>query len=164
MHTVLGVDPGSACTGYGIVSARGGDVRYIASGTVVPSKTASRHEKLRQIHLAIADVIAAHTPDQFAIENVFYHKNPRSTLVLGEARGAAILAAALADLPVFEYSPREIKLSVTGNGGAHKSQVTYMLEKILSLEDAIKSADESDALAVALCHAARTPERDWRAV
>lgn len=153
MFKILGVDPGSACTGYGLVSGDGGEVIYVASGAITLPKQASRFDKLRQIHVEISRVIEEYAPTHFAIEDIFYNKNPRSTLVLGEARGAAILAAALAGIPVFEYSAREVKQSVTGNGAAHKTQVSFMLGKILSLSDPPSNSDESDALAVAMCHA-----------
>jgi crossover junction endodeoxyribonuclease RuvC len=156
--TILGVDPGSACTGWGVLSREGNELRYVASGAIILPKNAVRYEKLRLIHLGIEKVIRECRPEQFAIEEVFYSKNPKSTMVLGEARGAAILAAALADLPVFEYSAREVKQSVTGNGAAHKSQVNFMLGKLLSLSDPPGNADESDALAVAVCHAFKSKE------
>jgi crossover junction endodeoxyribonuclease RuvC len=125
----------------------------------VPSKNGQRYDKLKAIYEHIGHVIATHEPTHFAIENVFYSKNPRSTLVLGEARGAAILAAALAGLPVFEYSAREVKQSVTGQGGADKTQVSFMLSRILHMEEMPQSNDESDALAVAVCHALKN--REW---
>ena len=159
MIKILGVDPGSVCTGYGLVMGDRESFRYIASGAIKLPKNATRYEKLRQIYLAIGRVIEQFRPTHFAIEDVFYSKNPKSALVLGEARGAAILAAALADLPIYEYSAREVKQSVTGNGAAHKSQVSFMLGKILSLSDPPTNADESDALAVAMCHAFKNPNR-----
>jgi crossover junction endodeoxyribonuclease RuvC len=151
--TILGVDPGSSCTGWGLLRGEGNDIHYVASGAIKLPKTITRFEKLRLIHTGIADIVREHAPAHFAIEEVFYNKNPKSTMVLGEARGAAILAAALAELPVFEYSAREVKQSVTGNGAAHKDQVNFMLGKILKLDNPPKNADESDALAVAVCHA-----------
>jgi crossover junction endodeoxyribonuclease RuvC len=160
--TIMGVDPGSSCTGWGIVAGAGGDVQYVASGAVKLPRGAPRYEKLRKIHLEIRAIIDKYHPTQFAIEEVFYNKNPKSTMTLGEARGAAILAAALADVPVFEYSAREVKQSVTGNGAAHKSQVGFMLGKILRLARPPASEDESDALAVALCHSFKS--RNWSVV
>jgi len=157
-HVILGVDPGSACTGWGIVLGSGVELLYRASGAIKLPPKAPRCEKLRLIHTGIADVIGEYAPTQFAIEEVFYNKNPKSTMVLGEARGAAILAAALAGLPVFEYSAREVKKSVTGNGAAHKSQVNFMLGKILGLQPPPENTDESDALAIALCHAFKRTE------
>ena len=153
MVTILGVDPGSACTGWGAVRCEGNEFHYVASGAVRLLQKATRQEKLRSIHLEINSVISEYNPTHFAIEDVFFNKNPKSTMILGEARGAAILAAALAGVPVFEYSAREVKQSVTGNGAAHKSQVSFMLGKLLRLEPPPTNPDESDALAVALCHA-----------
>jgi crossover junction endodeoxyribonuclease RuvC len=159
MYRILGVDPGSSCTGYGVVRGSGDDVRYLSSGTISPRRSESRYDRLREIYAGIERVIREFEPTHFAIEDVFYSRNPRSALVLGEARGAAILAATLAGLPVFEYSAREVKQSVTGNGAADKSQVSYMLGRILGLSPLPESADESDALAVAMCHAFK--RRDW---
>ena len=159
MYMILGVDPGSHCTGYGVITGEGDELRYIDSGFIAPPKTASRYEKLRVIFEGIQQVIRRHSPTHFAIEDVFYSKNAKSSLILGEARGAAILAAALAGIPVYEYSPREIKQSVTGHGGADKSQVNFMLGKILRLDETPENTDESDALAVAVCHAFKN--REW---
>jgi crossover junction endodeoxyribonuclease RuvC len=159
MYRILGVDPGSNCTGYGVITGEGDEFRYIDSGYILLPKTATRYEKLRTIFERIRQVIDKHSPTQFAIEDIFYSKNARSSLVLGEARGAAILAAALSDVPVYEYSAREIKQSVTGHGGADKSQVNFMLGKILDLEHPPENTDESDALAVAVCHAFKN--REW---
>jgi crossover junction endodeoxyribonuclease RuvC len=159
MYKILGVDPGSHCTGFGVISGEGDDFHYVASGTIVPGKKSQRYEKLRSIYLGMEQVIERHNPTHFAIENVFYSKNARSSMVLGEARGAAILAATLAGLPVFEYSAREVKQSVTGRGEADKSQVSYMLGRILEIDEIPESNDESDALAVAICHAFKN--REW---
>jgi crossover junction endodeoxyribonuclease RuvC len=159
MYRILGVDPGSNCTGYGLVGGDGDDVRYVSSGAIVAPRAATRYERLRGIYAGIERVIREFEPTHFAIEDVFYSKNPKSALVLGEARGAAILAAALAGLPIFEYSAREVKLSVTGNGAADKSQVSYMLGKILRLPEVPERADESDAIAIAMCHAFK--RREW---
>lgn len=159
MFRILGVDPGSSCTGYGVVTGSGNQFRYQCSGAIkLPART-TRFDKLREIYDAISTVIRENEPTHFAIEEVFYSKNPRSALVLGEARGAAILAAANAGLPIYEYSAREVKMSVTGNGAAHKSQVNFMLGKLLGLTPPPENADESDALAIAMCHAFKS--REW---
>lgn len=162
VYTILGVDPGSACTGFGVIAGQGDHFHYVSSGTIQPGKGESRFERLRTIFLRIDEVIRRHDPTHVAIEDVFYNKNAKSSLVLGEARGAAILAAALASVPVFEYSPREVKQSVTGNGSAHKTQVSFMLGKILRLSRTPESADESDALAIAICHAFKS--REWSVI
>jgi crossover junction endodeoxyribonuclease RuvC len=160
-YRILGVDPGSNCTGYGLVRGAGDEVTYLASGTIQSARGATRYQRLRAIYTGIERIIREFEPTHFAIEDVFYSKNPRSALVLGEARGAAILAACLAEIPVFEYSAREVKQSVTGNGAADKSQVSYMLGKILGLAELPERADESDAIAIAMCHAFK--RRDWGA-
>lgn len=157
--TILGVDPGSACTGWGVVSIDRVGLRYVASGAIKTPRNASRYEKLRMIHLEMERVIREYSPTYFAIEEVFYSKNPKSTMVLGEARGAAILAATLADVPVSEYSTRAVKQSVTGNGAAQKRQVNFMLGKLLCLAKPPESPDESDALALAVCHAFKHGQR-----
>jgi len=161
MFRILGVDPGSSCTGYGMVAGERNDLVYVVSGAIKLSPKASRFAKLLEIHTAISRVIDEHAPTHFAVEEVFYSKNPRSALVLGEARGAAILAAAIAGLPIYEYSARAVKQSVTGNGAADKSQVNFMLGKLLRLEPP-ENADESDALAIAMCHAFKY--REWSSV
>lgn len=162
MYRILGVDPGSAFTGYGLVAGGGNEFSYVASGVIKLPRKASRYEKLRAIFEELTGVIEKHAPTHFAIEEVFYSKNPRSALVLGEARGAALLSAAMAGLSIHEYSAREVKLAVTGNGAAHKSQVSFMLGKILGLVPPPESEDESDALAIAMCHAFKN--REWTAV
>ncbi len=158
-YCILGIDPGSNCTGYGLVRGTGDEVQYLSSGTIAPGRATSRHDRLREIFAGVERVIREYQPTHFAIEDVFYSKNPKSALVLGEARGVAILAATLAGIPVFEYSAREVKQSVTGNGAADKSQVSYMMGKILHLSPLPERTDESDAIAIAMCHAFK--RRDW---
>jgi crossover junction endodeoxyribonuclease RuvC len=159
VYRILGVDPGSICTGYGVIEGRGDDVTYLASGTIRAARNAGRYQRLRAIFAEMERVIREYAPTHFAIEDVFYSKNPKSALVLGEARGVAILAASLAEIPVFEYSAREVKQSVTGNGAADKSQVSYMMGRILGMKELPERADESDAIAIAMCHAFK--RRDW---
>ena len=159
MVTILGVDPGSTCTGWGLIRGAGENIEYAASGVIRPGRKSPRHERVKDIFLELSRVIQAHDPTHFAVEDVFFCKNPKSALVLGEARGAAVLAASLAGLRVFEYSPREVKQALTGHGGAAKSQVGYMLQRILALAELPELDDESDALAVAVCHAFR--QREW---
>lgn len=159
MGRILGVDPGSHATGWGALDETGGTVRYVASGVIRATRGQALPGRLAHIHRGLVAVIADIEPQCVVVENVFTSRNPRSTLVLGQARGAAILAAALAGLDVHEYAPREVKMAVTGNGAAHKSQVAFMLTRILGLAEAPSSEDESDALAVALCHAMRRTTR-----
>ncbi|MFH1755415.1 MAG: crossover junction endodeoxyribonuclease RuvC [Candidatus Latescibacterota bacterium] len=162
MYRILGIDPGSVCTGYGIIDGDGDEFTYVTSGAIAPVRGTARNERLKEIFIALQRLIEQHAPTHFAIEEVFYSKNVKSALVLGEARGAAVLAASLAGLPVHEYSPKAVKQAITGHGAAQKTQVSYMLCKVLNLAEAPDSMDESDALAIALCHAFR--QREWSSV
>lgn len=150
MAVILGIDPGSRITGYGVIRQRGSKVEYLGSGCirVKGDELASR---LQQIYNGISEIILQFQPAEFAIEQVFMAKNPDSALKLGQARGAAIVAAANRELPVAEYSARQIKQAVVGKGGAEKSQVQHMVTHLLKLS-ASPQADAADALAVALCH------------
>jgi len=150
---VLGVDPGSHATGYGVI-ATGPVVRMLAGGVIRAARNAPLAERLLAIHTALSEVIAEHGPDAMAVEDLFNAKNPRSSLILGHARGAILLAGAQAGLAVAEYAPREIKLALTGNGAAAKEQVRFMVMRLLALKTE-PPLDQSDALAVALAHAGR---------
>ena len=147
---MLGVDPGSRITGYGLIEAGAGALRYIASGRI-ETQSGSFPKRLAEIYRGLKEVIAEHKPNQVAIEEVFLSRNPQSALKLGQARGAAIAAAVGADLPVDEYAARFVKQAVVGTGRASKEQVAYMVRMLLAL-DAEPPADAADALAVAICH------------
>jgi crossover junction endodeoxyribonuclease RuvC len=150
MSIILGIDPGSRITGYGVINVSGGKASYLGSGCIrLTSDELSL--RLKQIFDSVSEIITQFSPNEFAIEQVFMAKNPDSALKLGQARGAAIVAATNFDLPVAEYSARQIKQSVVGTGGADKSQVQHMVKSILKL-NATPQADAADALAVALCH------------
>ena len=150
---ILGVDPGSHATGYGVI-ATGPVVRMLAGGVVRAAKDASLCDRLLAIHREITAVIDHHGPNAMAVEDLFNAKNARSSLVLGHARGVIMLAGAAAGLSVAEYAPREVKKALTGNGAAAKEQVRFMVMKLLSLKESLP-LDQSDALAVALTHANR---------
>lgn len=148
---VLGLDPGSLRTGYGIVDCDArGDV-HVASGCVQVRGT-SLALRLHQIHSRLVELIEAYRPDEVAVERVFMHRNADSALKLGQARGAALTAAVVRGAAVFEYAPRAVKLAVVGHGGADKAQVAHMVCVLLSIGEPA-TADVSDALAIALCHA-----------
>ena len=147
---VLGIDPGSRRTGYGVVDWRRGALRYVASGCVATADGVFAN-RLADIYRGVGTVIASHAPDEFAVEEVFVARNPASALKLGQARGVAIAAAVGAGLAVREYASRAVKLAVVGTGRAEKEQVQYMVRAMLGL-DAAPSADAADALAVAICH------------
>jgi len=149
---ILGIDPGSRHTGFGIVDCAGGDYRCVAQGRIEVAG-ASLAERMYRIHDGIRALLARHAPDEIAVERVFVNRNVDSALKLGQARGAA-LAALGADAAVYEYAPRAIKLAVVGFGGADKVQVAHMVRQLLAIGAEVALAtDASDALAVAMCHA-----------
>ena len=150
MAIILGIDPGSRITGYGVVSQTGNKMTYLGSGCIRMTD-ADLAPRLKKTYDGVSEIILQFQPDMFAIEQVFMAKNPDSALKLGQARGAAIVAAANAGLEVAEYSARQIKQAVVGQGGADKSQVQHMVVKLLNLPGT-PQADAADALAVALCH------------
>lgn len=155
MAIILGIDPGSRVTGFGIIQVGKGipanKPKYITSGCI-RIKEASLDLKLKQIFDSVGELILEFKPDEFAIESVFLSKNADSALKLGQARGAAIVAASHYALPVSEYAARKVKQSVVGTGAADKTQVQHMVKMMLNLK-ANPQADAADALAVALCHA-----------
>jgi crossover junction endodeoxyribonuclease RuvC len=150
MTRILGIDPGSRLTGYGLIDSDGQRARYVSSGCLkVIGDTLPG--KLGLIFTELSALIGEFRPHQLAIESVFMHRNADSALKLGQARGAAICAAVTRDIPVAEYAPREVKQAVVGKGGADKQQVQHMVRVLLNLEKS-PQADAADALAVALCH------------
>ncbi len=154
---ILGIDPGSRICGFGVVEKDKSSIKLVEYGIV---KLDAKHDKLEQrlveIYLRLKQVIIRTKPDTTAIESLFFAKNVQSLVKLAHARGVAVLAAAEADLPISEYSPREIKKSVTGNGNASKEQVQFMVKTILGFSETPESFDVTDALAVAICHAIRS--------
>ncbi len=147
---ILGIDPGSRLTGFGILDFHGDTPSYVSSGTV-KSVDGGFADRLRQIFEAISGIMSEYNPDIVAIESVFMHKNASSALKLGQARSAALCATFDHDIEVFEYAPREIKQAVVGTGSATKEQVQHMVVSILKLEGT-PAPDAADALAAALCH------------
>jgi crossover junction endodeoxyribonuclease RuvC len=151
MALILGIDPGSRVTGYGLIRAESSKLIYLDSGCIrLPSGELS--ERLKYIFEGIKELIARYNPTHAAIEQVFMHRNVNSALVLGHARGAAIVATSLQSIPISEYSPRQIKQAVVGYGAAAKHQVQQMVRQLLNLSG-VPKPDAADALAVALCHA-----------
>ena len=148
MTTIIGIDPGSRRTGYGIIRLEGNRHIYLTSG-YLDLTSYPVCERLRQIFLGLQQIIQSYQPEEAAIEQVFMHENPGSALKLGQARGAAIVAL---DIPIAEYSARQVKKSVVGMGAANKEQVQYMVKRLLNVSGSIQP-DAADALAIALCHA-----------
>ena len=149
---ILGVDPGLGVTGYGIVEKTGSQLAYIASGRIRSRQAEPLAERLATILSGLAEVIDSYHPVEVAVEKVFVNVNPQSTLLLGQARGAAICAAVLARLPVSEYTALQVKQAVVGQGHARKEQVQEMVKRLLKLPGH-PSPDAADALACAICHA-----------
>ncbi|HXF95633.1 MAG TPA: crossover junction endodeoxyribonuclease RuvC [Gemmatimonadales bacterium] len=155
---VLGVDPGTSVTGYGVVQTGNGAPgfgRLIECGVITCSRRSPLPRRLAELHEGIRDLIARHRPTALALENAFHHKNVRTTLVLGHARGVVLLAAAQAGLVIAEYPPATIKKTVVGVGGARKHQVAAMVARLLRLRQAPRPADAADGVAVALTHILR---------
>jgi crossover junction endodeoxyribonuclease RuvC len=151
MIRVIGIDPGSRITGYGVVDTDGFRHRYVTSG-FIQIKADTLGEKLGIIFCEVSRIVTDWKPESMAIEQVFVKHNVDSALKLGQARGAAICAAVQADLPVGEYTPRSIKKAVVGSGAADKQQIQQMIQRLLGLDE-LPQNDEADALAIAICHA-----------
>jgi crossover junction endodeoxyribonuclease RuvC len=151
---ILGVDPGSHATGYGVIET-GPVVRMLGGGVIRCPRQAPLAERLLTIHTELGAVIERFAPAAMAVEDLFNAKNARSSLILGHARGVILLAGSTAGLPVVEYAPREVKQAVTGNGAARKEQVRFMVMRLLGLREE-PPLDQSDALAVALAYSGRS--------
>ena len=149
---ILGIDPGLTVTGFGVIGRDGQKLAYVTSGCIRSSASGALPDRLKTILECLSEVIRVNCPDQVAVEKVFVNVNPQSTLLLGQARGAAICAAVLANLPVTEYTALQVKQAVVGKGHAHKEQVQEMVKRLLNLPGHA-SKDASDALACAICHA-----------
>jgi crossover junction endodeoxyribonuclease RuvC len=152
---ILGVDPGTLITGFGIIEVERGVYTVLTYDVVKNADKDSMPIRLKRIYERLCEIINKYHPDEFAIETAFYGKNAQSALKIGHARGVSILAAVHYEIPTAEYSPREVKKAVTGNGAATKQQVQFMVQTQLKLREAPKYFDASDALAVALCHSFR---------
>jgi crossover junction endodeoxyribonuclease RuvC len=164
---ILGIDPGLANTGWGLIEVEGNRFRHVAHGCITTAATRELPERLRTVHDGLASLIALHGPAEAALENIYFSTNVRTAMATGQARGAALVAVASAGLPAGEYGPGEIKLAVTGNGSADKRQITYMVRVLLGLSEDPAPDHAADALAVAICHAnsrvSRARERDANA-
>ncbi|THB79632.1 MAG: crossover junction endodeoxyribonuclease RuvC [Desulfobulbaceae bacterium] len=152
MQRIIGIDPGSRLTGYGVIHLERGTLAFMSCGVIKTDSGLPLSYRLNQIFDGINEVIQLHEPDVAAVEDVFLASNPRSALKLGQARGAAVVAAMQNSLPVHDYSPKMVKQAVTGYGQADKEQVQHMVRVLLGLKKS-PSSDAADALAVAICHA-----------
>jgi crossover junction endodeoxyribonuclease RuvC len=154
---VLGIDPGTAATGYGIVERTGSKLRMVDYGCFETLSTDNLPHRLLLIHQAVSGLIAEHRPELVGVERLFFNRNVQTAFAVGQARGAVLLAAAEAGVPVFEYGPHEVKMAVTGYGRADKAQVQRMVQVVLGMSVLPRPDDAADALAVAIClaHAQR---------
>jgi len=148
---VLGIDPGTAVTGYGVVAMEGRTTTLVECGVIRTTPRDPLAARLRDIHDGVRELIQRHQPDTVAVEDVFFARNVRTTVVLGHARGVILLAAAHAGLQIKEYPPAEIKKAITGSGAATKEQMQFMVTKLLRLKHAPEPADAADGVAAALC-------------
>jgi|TARA_B100001964_G_scaffold23104_1_gene23218 crossover junction endodeoxyribonuclease RuvC len=149
---VIGVDPGLSITGFGILDYKGGQIRTVAFGTIKPPVKESLANRLEYLNSHMTELLEKFEPNDFAIEDTFFSQNVKSALLLGQARGVLLLAAASKGIPTMDYAPRKVKQSVVGNGAADKKQVQYMVQQILGMKEPPKPLDVSDALAIGLCH------------
>ncbi|HEY6420032.1 MAG TPA: crossover junction endodeoxyribonuclease RuvC [Candidatus Binataceae bacterium] len=153
---ILGVDPGSAVCGFGVVEGRPGQLRFIAAGTIRVTSLERGPDRLRKIHEHLLSVIDAHAPDAISLERHFIARNVQSAFRIGEARAMAMLAAAERGLELFEYPPNQVKLAVAAFGHADKAQIKFMVRRTLDIAPGIELTDDAaDALAIALCHLSR---------
>jgi crossover junction endodeoxyribonuclease RuvC len=149
---ILGIDPGSRITGYGVVERAGNRLVHVDNGAIVTNSDKDYPLRLQRIYHGLAEVIDRYRPDAMAVEQIFFAKNVQSALKLGQARGVAMVVGVNAGLPVFEYTAMQVKLAVVGHGHATKDQVQKMIKALLALPE-VAQEDASDALAVAVCHA-----------
>jgi crossover junction endodeoxyribonuclease RuvC len=157
---VLGVDPGAANTGFGVVRSGGGRMVALDGGVIETQPRLALERRLQRIHEALLELVDWHEPDALAVENVYFGHNARSAFAVGQARGVALLAAAVKGVSCFDYTPQAVKLAVCGSGGAGKRQVQRMVASLLGLPEPPASDHAADALAVAICHAGSVGMRD----
>lgn len=153
MKVVLGIDPGLASTGYGVVRLDDGTIRVLDGGVIETPSGLAQSRRLERIHGALLHLVGEHAPQAVALEELYFGRNVRSAVAVGQARGVALLAAAQRGVPCFDYTPQEVKLAVCGTGAASKEQVQRMVASLLGLTRPPSSDHAADALAVAICHA-----------
>lgn len=154
---VLGIDPGTAATGYGLVSKEGDELTLVVYGTVNTPRHMPLPQRLQTVYRELGEIISQHRPDAVAVERLFFSKNARTALSVGQAQGVALLAAAEAGVPTHEYTPLQVKQSVVGYGRATKAQVQQLVKMLLALDSVPQPDDAADAIAVAVCHLHSAP-------
>ncbi|HHX93046.1 MAG TPA: crossover junction endodeoxyribonuclease RuvC [Clostridiales bacterium] len=156
---IIGIDPGYAIMGYGIVDQNGNQFRPVAYGCITTDKDQAMPDRLKRLYEGLTEIIADYQPEEASVEQLFFNTNVTTAIQVGQARGVAILACANSGLPVFEYTPLQIKTSLTGYGRAQKEQMQSMTKMLLGLESVPRPDDAADALAAALCHGYAGPAR-----
>ncbi len=159
MMLVLGIDPSTVATGYGLVELKNSMLRTVDYGVIRPPAAQHLHQRIKIIYDRVTEITSQVRPDAVAIEDLFYSRNIKVALSLGQARGAVILAAVNQGLPIFEYAPRTVKQAVTGSGSASKEQVQRMTQRLLNLAEPPQPLDASDALAIAICHLLKSRQK-----
>ena len=159
MVVVLGIDPGTAHTGFGVVLARGQKLAALDGGVIATGPSEPLERRLARIYARMCDLIAEHGPDAVAVEELYFGQNVRTAFAVGQARGVVLLSAGMAGLPCFSYTPQQVKSSVCGSGAADKGQVGRMVGALLALPEPPQPSHAADALAVAICHANGAPMR-----
>lgn len=149
---ILGIDPGYAIMGWGVLEKKGSSVTPIAYGAITTDKDMPMPERLKTLYCSLMDIIAQYHPDEASIEELYFNNNAKTVIFVGEARGVAILACSNSGVDLFEYTPLQIKTAITGNGRAVKKQVQAMVQKLLNLDEVPKPDDTADAIAAAICH------------
>lgn len=149
---ILGIDPGYAIMGWGIIEKKGNSLIPIAFGSITTDKDVSMPDRLKTLYSELMNVIAEYEPDEASIEELYFNNNAKTAIFVGEARGVALLACTNSSLPIYEYTPLQIKTALTGFGRAEKKQIQLMVTKILALKEVPKPDDTADALAAAICH------------
>jgi crossover junction endodeoxyribonuclease RuvC len=160
MVIVLGIDPGTAHTGYGVVSAHGRRLAALDGGVIGTGPDERLERRLARIHARLCDLIAEHRPAAVAVEDIFFGQNARTAFAVGQARGVVLLSAGLAGVPCYSYTPQAVKRAVCGSGSAGKEQVQRMVGALLALAEPPRPDHAADALAVAICHANGAPMRE----
>jgi crossover junction endodeoxyribonuclease RuvC len=149
---ILGIDPGYAIMGYGIVDRVGSSLRLVKYGAVTTDKDMKMPDRLKALYTELMEIIADYEPDEVSIEELYFNTNAKTVIYVGEARGVALLACSNSGLPIYEYTPLQIKTATTGNGRAEKKQMQLMVQRILGLDKIPKPDDAADAVAAAICH------------
>lgn len=152
----MGIDCGNAIVGWAVLDASGNSFKHVASGAVTTTKNDSSSLRLKQVFDAMRELISEYNPEQVAVEQIYFFKNQKTVIPVAQARGVIVLAAAIANLPVFDYTPIQVKLAVTGYGRAEKKQVQFMVSKLLKLKQIPRLDDVADAIAVGFCHLTQT--------